>query len=398
MYHIWKTLRNLTPMKRLLYFFFLISFISNGQPLRDMNFKHWYSYEAPSLEIRPVRQSGKWTCFYLLQVRDTSQSASNFELSWELRNSLNDKEGTQIADTIQQIESNRRILQGSIVVNVSENVKYIVARVTSTANQRQYYYYVALEPKYPETTVLTVGDKPLTERFIRTGNPISIKHEGRYFVARYDDNFPTAPLAFSEALGRVPKQMRIDSSFTVNGMEEFSLPSRGLYLIQKDTTSAEGIALRAEEDYPRYSKLRSLAAPLIYICTNQEFEKIREANGEKKAFDKVILGITKDADRAKRLIRAYFKRIELANEFFTSYKEGWKTDRGMIYIIFGPPDEVFRFTDREVWNYKNPEYKVDFNFVRSPSLFDPQNYVLIREKKYKETWYEVIDLWRNARF
>jgi hypothetical protein len=24
--------------------------------------------------------------------------------------------------------------------------------------------------------------------------------------------------------------------------------------------------------------------------------------------------------------------------------------------------------------------------------------VLIREKKYQTTWYEVIDLWRNARF
>ena len=71
----------------------------------------------------------------------------------------------------------------------------------------------------------------------------------------------------------------------------------------------------------------------------------------------------------------------------------------MIYIIFGKPDEVFRFDNREVWRYDNEQFRdISFNFSRSNSLFDPGNYVLIREKKYEDTWYEVIDLWRNARF
>ena len=97
-------------------------------------------------------------------------------------------------------------------------------------------------------------------------------------------------------------------------------------------------------------------------------------------------------------MRSYFRRVELANYYFTSYKEGWKTDRGMIYIIFGLPDEVFKFSDREVWNYNNASYKVTFNFAKSPTIFGPDNFVLIRQKKYQTTWYEVIDLWRNARF
>ena len=44
------------------------------------------------------------------------------------------------------------------------------------------------------------------------------------------------------------------------------------------------------------------------------------------------------------------------------------------------------------------QFKIRFDFARSGSLFDPDNYVLIRDKKYEDTWYEVIDLWRNARF
>jgi hypothetical protein len=59
---------------------------------------------------------------------------------------------------------------------------------------------------------------------------------------------------------------------------------------------------------------------------------------------------------------------------------------------------VYRFTDREVWTYKNSMYKVTFDFVKSSTLFDPENFVLVRDKKTQETWYEVVDLWRNARF
>ena len=37
----------------------------------------------------------------------------------------------------------------------------------------------------------------------------------------------------------------------------------------------------------------------------------------------------------------YYRRVRFANEEFTQYKDGWKTDRGMIYILFGPPNQVF---------------------------------------------------------
>ena len=36
----------------------------------------------------------------------------------------------------------------------------------------------------------------------------------------------------------------------------------------------------------------------------------------------------------------HYRRIAYANERFASGIPGWKTDRGMIYITFGPPDEI----------------------------------------------------------
>jgi GWxTD domain-containing protein len=36
----------------------------------------------------------------------------------------------------------------------------------------------------------------------------------------------------------------------------------------------------------------------------------------------------------------HYRRIEYANEHYAAGKPGWMTDRGRIYIVFGPPDEV----------------------------------------------------------
>jgi GWxTD domain-containing protein len=51
----------------------------------------------------------------------------------------------------------------------------------------------------------------------------------------------------------------------------------------------------------------------------------------------------------------HYRRIAYANERFASRIPGWKTDRGRIYITFGPPDEIefsARPTPAENWRYR----------------------------------------------
>ncbi len=61
----------------------------------------------------------------------------------------------------------------------------------------------------------------------------------------------------------------------------------------------------------------------------------------------------------------YFIRVDYANKHFTGIQEGWKTDRGKVYIHIGEPDEVekhpFEIDQKpyEVWHY----YRKNFNFV-----------------------------------
>lgn len=377
-----------------------ISLASFCQPLRDINYNYLYSSEAPvSMHLQPVRSEESFTVLYTLNARDTTLLTGNYSIIWEGRNSLSESEGPTV--TLEDVAQTRSAtgLHGRGKIAATGAPQYLVAKVVNSSSRKAWIFYTALQKNYPVNNYLIANGAPVIRPFVHTKDALTLAFDSvNWFVSYYQQTFPAAAPAFSEAQARVSAVMRVDSVFRVRRNERLNFPMKGLYLIQKDTTAIEGLAFRVEEDYPQYAKIPNLAGPLVYITTRQEYDRLKQANGNKRAFDRVILSIAADTDRARILMRNYFRRVELANRFFSSYKEGWKTDRGMIYIIFGRPDEVFRFEDREVWNYDSERFDVRFNFSRSSSLFDPDNYVLIRDKKYEQTWYEVIDLWRNARF
>ncbi|MBE0644641.1 MAG: GWxTD domain-containing protein [Bacteroidetes bacterium] len=53
----------------------------------------------------------------------------------------------------------------------------------------------------------------------------------------------------------------------------------------------------------------------------------------------------------------YYNRVAYSNQHFGHYLAGWKTDRGMVYILYGPPDYIDRHPvdveskPYEVWEY-----------------------------------------------
>jgi GWxTD domain-containing protein len=56
----------------------------------------------------------------------------------------------------------------------------------------------------------------------------------------------------------------------------------------------------------------------------------------------------------------YYRRIAYANAHFAASIPGWKTDRGPIYIMYGPPDEIDSYPlggdnsakPKEIWRYR----------------------------------------------
>lgn len=74
------------------------------------------------------------------------------------------------------------------------------------------------------------------------------------------------------------------------------------------------------------------------------------------------------------LMEEYYRRISFTIEAFTNLQEGWRTDRGMVYILFGPPDEIeagpFELNSKpyEVWHYYH--LNRDFLFIDQTGFGD----------------------------
>ena len=118
----------------------------------------------------------------------------------------------------------------------------------------------------------------------------------------------------------------------------------------------------------------------------------------KLALDNFWLDRTGNPDRARELIRVYYNRVYYSNYYFTSMKPGWKTDRGMIFIIYGPPQTVTTLPNQEKWIYYKNNYSttVTFTFDYVPTPYSLSNYVLQRSDSYDTYWRQAVDTWRNG--
>lgn len=108
---------------------------------------------------------------------------------------------------------------------------------------------------------------------------------------------------------------------------------------------------------------------MIYIATSSELDEIQDAKTKEEKIKK-YLEFWKKRDpnpqsEENPAFDEYYRRVAFANENFSHYVEGWRTDRGMVYIILGPPNNIdrhpFEYDSKpyEVWEY----YELNKNFV-----------------------------------
>ena len=93
------------------------------------------------------------------------------------------------------------------------------------------------------------------------------------------------------------------------------------------------------DDYEKTIRL------LKYIATDQEMEKLKNVKKEERKKAWLAFWRSKDPTPGtieNEVMLEYYRRIRYANENFTVCREGWLTDRGRIYIKYGPPDEIER--------------------------------------------------------
>jgi GWxTD domain-containing protein len=97
------------------------------------------------------------------------------------------------------------------------------------------------------------------------------------------------------------------------------------------------------EEIDKYIK-EWLDSPIRYIITNKEekaFKKLKKREEKIRFINYFWMRRDPNPDTPAVEFRdEFYKRVVESNQFFRAgNKEGWKTDRGKIYIILGPPDE-----------------------------------------------------------
>ncbi|MCS6973483.1 MAG: GWxTD domain-containing protein [Cyclobacteriaceae bacterium] len=381
-----------------LLFSLILSFAVSGQTLRDNNFSNIYNPdELFSVSTICYHDNGKLFFYFTFSLRG-QRNINEFSFQAEVREDLSSREGSPLPEP-EWLTISETVKSGKIALPAETGGMLVVLKIIMASARRPWFFFTEI-PK-GKAFALLKNNIPVTGKYITTGEAVTcsgFEPDKPLIISLYEDDFPAALPPFATAQARVTPVLKPSAVLVHQPDRPLSFQKKALVLIQQDTTSAEGIAFRVEEDYPRLATISSLTGPMIYVCEKKEMDKLRSAAGNKSAFDKVILDIVGNTERARIFMRSYFQRVEQANRMFTSYKEGWKTDRGMIYIIFGPPEEVYLLGNREIWEYTNANFKGRFTFTRSATLFDPKNYVLIREANMRDNWYNMVDLWRKARF
>lgn len=156
--------------------------------------------------------------------------------------------------------------------------------------------------------------------------------------------------------------------------------------------------------FPSVRNVQEFAEPLAYLMGRREYERlmqIKDADSLKTSIDLFWLSGMRNSNRAKQVIELYYSRVEQANKQFSNFKEGWKTDMGMVFILLGPPFYVENTLDTSIWfySYNRGDPRTTFRFIRpkiADQFFPFQHYVLQRERYYHSIEYDIVEEWKRG--
>jgi len=218
----------------------------------------------------------------------------------------------------------------------------------------------------------------------------------------YKDSFaiPSPPYVLENITAQ---KINADSVFcnlsaAENKFFSFTTFSRGIYFFSSDHGLTDGFTvLCTSAGFPNISSHEDMIKPIRYITARKEYENIAKSSNKTEAIESFWLKIGGHEDRAKNLIKKYYGRVTNANRLFSSYIQGWQTDRGMIFIIFGVPNFVYRSDESEIWIYgeENNFFSTTFTFKKVKNKFSDNDYILQRNPTYKDNWFRAVDFWRQ---
>ncbi len=136
----------------------------------------------------------------------------------------------------------------------------------------------------------------------------------------------------------------------------------------KTSTKSSTVSVRRPGVSHLISDIGRALDQMNYILTTQEKASLKRTS--RKEREELFKEFWESRDPTpgtvlNELMEEYYNRIAYANEHFTGVSGGWKSDMGMIYTLFGAPDDVERTVmsgsrgNSEIWFY----YRISRSFI-----------------------------------
>jgi GWxTD domain-containing protein len=165
--------------------------------------------------------------------------------------------------------------------------------------------------------------------------------------------------------------------------------SRVLHAQTQDQLRTQRVKEKITRMVAKVPSRKWLNEDVVYIITNEEradFKKLTtDAQRDQFITDFWARRNPSPGSPENKFQEEHYRRIAYANEHFAADIQGWRTDRGRTYIMFGPPDRVDKHFsaagaesasdfagvgsipyDWELWHYRSIEgvgEDIDLKFV-----------------------------------
>lgn len=329
---------------------------------------------------------------YVIRNAETKELADSASLSYSVsRNDyrnfityipLNLDAGTDYFASIIFIDKNK------------QSWKRVLKFVNKTEPQAKEYFFpeYVFPKRIPVFSNYITGDQAVcisSEKF---------KNDSLFLIYYGRDTIIPLP-AYSERNENKFELKKISVSGFMSG-DSVYFPKAGYYRVVQDTCDLTGGLefVKANTYYPSIRLPDQMLPPLQYISSESQYRIIMKSDSLKLKLDEYWIKTGGAFGKARELIRIFYNRVQLANEYYTSTCEGWQTDRGMIYVIFGAPRTIHKNEYREEWIYGSGEITSNliFYFEKDSVSVNRNDYQLIKNVKYKQAWGQAISTWRNG--
>ncbi|MCF6238752.1 MAG: GWxTD domain-containing protein [Candidatus Marinimicrobia bacterium] len=360
------------------------SFVGLSEPLADKkNIKVSVHVKIPYTELQFTRTGDRFLARYEIGVNIADQDNERIAGKiWSDSLWLDSYQDTRKTDNKVMSEYSFVVPASELMIKVRVTDLYTKkSRILSDEVDHSKMYAGALALG----NIMLIGDRPQTDNDLLMDQSFyeiidTLQFQARLMGERQPYTISYELIVKNEL--KLSHSMVLDHEGPVDSLLTFTVPLTDMhftnYTLKLKAEDGDGNTVNTRTHFRvrirginfDVGNLEEAVRQLIYIADDRVIRKILSGSDERIAAEFKEFWASIDptpGSPENELMAEYYRRVAFSIEAFTVVQDGWRTDRGMIYILFGPPDEIQRGPfelDRkpyQVWEY----YRLGKQFVFS---------------------------------